>query len=697
MASHITVSKVPANKKSTISRPNRKPWCWNHVQLNIFLLIICSIITTFIAVTLYILIALHIPDINSLASYTPPATTIIFDKDKHEIGSAFTENRRLKDFSQLPQLLPKAFVAAEDARFYQHPGVDGWSILRALIHNIQVGRKGQGGSTITQQVARALLLSPEKTYTRKIKEAILAYRIDQALSKNEILHIYLNQIYLGERSYGVGAAAKTYFGKSVESLNLAEIAILAGLPQAPSKYSPLKHLQRSKRRQAYVLNRMAEDGYISPADARSAFNQPLPLQQSSAPPAEAGYFVQYIKNYINKTYSPTLLKSGGLTVYTSLDMHLQRNALQTLRQGLSKIAIRQDTPTPPPQGALISIEVQTSEVRALIGGDNFQTSQFDRATQAKRQPGSAFKPIIFAAALESSFTPNTIINDAPIEYKDTNGIWWRPKNFSGKFFGPTTLRNGLIHSRNIVAIKLLQAIGTTKAIKLAQHLGITTHLTPNLSMALGSSEVTLLELTNAYTVFANEGNYQKPIFIEKIIDRNGRILEENHPTPHQVIDAETAYQLTYIMRDVIEEGTGRRAKGIPYAAGKTGTTDHNMDAWFIGYTPILATGVWIGHDQCRSLGVRETGGVAAAPIWHDFMKKATNYRASQDFTTPPGITFIPIVKASGEFDYENSGTALWEAFKKKNLPAWQHRHLEEWTPTDLPARATDKQSMTRLR
>lgn len=675
------MSQAPSKRKPvkhSKSKPAQAvPWQWNHIHLSLFLLIICLFISIIIAASLYVLIALHIPNISSLASYNPPAATIILDKDGHEIGTAYTENRRLKNFSQLPPLLPKAFVAAEDARFYQHPGVDFWSILRALIHNLQSGNRGQGGSTITQQVARALLLSPEKTYTRKIKEAILAYRIDQALSKDEILHIYLNQIYLGERSYGVGAAAETYFGKPVESLNLAQIAILAGLPQAPSSYSPLSHLKRAKIRQAYVLNRMAEDGYISPEAARKAFAMPLSIKSPPEPPPEAGYFVQYVKNYINNKYGASLLNNGGLTVYTTLDMGLQQAAADTLRRGLSQLAIRQQTPIYPPQAALVSIEVKTGKVRALMGGDNFQTSQFDRATQAKRQPGSAFKPVIFAAALESKFTPNTLINDAPIEYKDKNGNIWNPQNFSGKYFGPTTIRNGLVHSRNIVAIKLLQAVGIKKAIDLAKEMGIESKLAPNLSLALGSSEVSLLELTNAYTVFANGGYFQPPQFIEKIVDRNGKILEKNHPARRRVMSKETAYQLTYMMKGVIEEGTGHAARGIKYAAGKTGTTDHYMDAWFIGYTPDLAAGVWVGHDQYKSLGPNETGGRAAAPIWKSFMKKAKSYSPTHDFVPPPGISFIPIARQSGDFEYKDPDQALWEAFKKKNLSTWENRRREE--------------------
>ena len=671
----------PANPpRKTILKPStksraRQPWQWSHNHLIAFLLLMSLALTSFISLTLYLVIALNIPDINSLASYQPAATTLILDDQGKTISAIYKENRYLVDLGKVPKLMGKAFVAAEDSRFFQHGGVDGWSILRALIHNLRVGGKGQGGSTITQQVARSLLLSPEKTYTRKIKEAILAYRIDKVLSKNDILHIYLNQIYLGEGAYGVGAAAMTYFGKPVSDLNLAEISILAGLPQAPSRYSPFKHFKKAKRRQAYVLNRMAEDGYITPTKARKTYLHPLfwqPQTSSSKPGGE--YFVQHVKNYLNKKYGAEFIRTSGLQVFTTLDLTLQKNAAKAVRQGLAQWGIRQQAShSSHPQAALVSLEIKTGQIKAMMGGVNFKESQFNRSTQAKRQPGSAFKPIIYAAALSHGLTPNTMINDEPIEFIDARGNRWEPRNFSGKFFGPTTLRNGLVHSRNIVTIKLLQEIGIKPAQKLAKDMGIRSNLTPNLSLALGASELSLLEMTSAYTVFASGGQYRKPLFIKKIIDRNGKILEENRPQPRQVLKEEVAYQMNYLLKGVIEEGTGQKAKGVPFAAGKTGTTDRNIDAWFIGYTPMLVTGVWMGHDQHKSLGPGETGGRSAAPIWLSYMKKAKAYRAASDFVVPEGITFIPISRESGDFEYLDTDNALWEAFRKDRMPAWKKR------------------------
>jgi penicillin-binding protein 1A len=635
----------------------KQPWVWRQIQLSIFLLSVSGALTFAITASLYLLAALNLPDIISMADYQPHATSLIFDKDGETVGWAFSENRQLADLADMPKLLTNAFVASEDARFFQHQGVDAWSIVRAIVHNIKDGGRGQGASTITQQVARSLLLSPEKTYTRKIKEAILAYRIDKFLSKNDILHIYLNQIYLGEGAYGVVAAANTYFGKPVKDLTLAEMSILAGLPQAPSRYSPFKHFEKAKTRQAYVLNRMAEDGYITPTAARKAYADPLLWATQAGPPVVADYFVQQVKNYVSDTYGRDVLNEGGLQIHTTLDLELQRNAANAIQQGVAQWKIRQPGGDKAPQSALVSIEVGSGRVLALVGGTEFKASQFNRATQAKRQPGSSFKPIIYATAFGKGFTPNSIIEDSPVEFKSGNGIW-RPKNYNGKFEGPTSLRNALIHSNNIVTIKLLQAVGTTPTIKLAHDMGIASTLTPNLSLALGSSVVSLMELTAAYSVFADNGQFRAPTLIDKIVDRNGKILEQHTSKPRQVLDERVAYQITYLLKGVIEEGTGKKAKGIPYSAGKTGTTDQDIDAWFVGYTPRLVTGVWMGYDKLQSLGKKETGGQAAAPTWLTFMTGASKYQANQDFTVPEGIAFVPTIsKENSAEEGTNQNTA----------------------------------------
>lgn len=644
----VPVPRDKTVRKTSKKRPTTRHWPqkpYTHIHCIGFLLFIAFLLSLFIGGTLYLFILLDIPDIKSIQNYRPYLTTRILDAKGQVVTLVYKENRILVSLKQMPDLLPKAFVAAEDARFYQHQGVDLWSIFRALAHNLMVGGRSQGGSTITQQMTRSLLLSRKKLYSRKIKEAILAYRIDSLLTKEDILFIYLNQIYLGEGAHGVEAAANTYFDKHVSELSLAEIAVLAGLPKAPSRYSPLNNMKLAKKRQAYVLNRMAEEGYITPAAARAAFNQPLQLARHERTDAN-GYFVQYVQNYAENKYGEDMVLTGGLTIYTTLDQDMQKIAADSIKKGVSDLAARRQgnvrsakrRPGKAPQGSLVVLEHKTGRIRAMVGGTDFTESQFNRAVQARRQPGSAFKPIVFAAALEKGFTPATLINDKPLRLPGpTRNKIWEPKNFDGKFNGPTTLRAGLIDSRNIVAIRLLQEVGVDPVIKLARKMGIGSPLARNLSLALGSSGVSLLELVAAYGTFGNGGRYIQPISINKITDRDGKILEKNTTESRPILDARTAYQVTLMLKGVIKEGTGKAVKGLDTpVAGKTGTTDHYMDAWFIGYTPELAIGVWVGYDQKRTLGRGETGGHVAAPIWRDFVKAIEKNNSKKSTFKVPG-------------------------------------------------------------
>ena len=657
MASH-----PPAKKKIRI---------WNHAQLSYFLLSIAAGLTFLICTTLFIFITLDLPDISSLDSYQPAQTTLIFDDRGEVVERVFSENRIVVPLKELPELLPQAFIAAEDARFYDHSGVDGWSIVRALVHNLRAGERRQGGSTITQQVARALLLSREKTYSRKIREAILAYRIDQRLSKEEILHIYLNHIYLGSGAYGVEAASWTYFTKSARDLNLAEMSLLAGLPQAPSRYTPLRHYTLAKRRQAYVLNRMAEEAYITPTAARRAYLHPLLWATSPQSAPENGYFLQQVKNQMEQRYGRKLLLEGGLRIYTSLNQELQQNAAAAVAHGIQNWEgrRRQSSGTERPQAALIAIEAGTGLVKAVSGGTDFSTSQFNRATQARRQPGSAFKPLIYAAAFDHGMTPATIIVDEPIRLRGAGPRQtWEPKNFTNRFYGPTTLRDGLVFSRNVVTVKILQQTGIDPVIKLARRLGISSPLSNNLSLALGSAELSVMELTAAYAAFANGGIYHQPIFVQSVRDRHGNLLEQNRLTGIRALDPRTAYQVTRLLEGVIKDGTGRGVAGIAIpAAGKTGTTDRYMDAWFIGYNPELVTGVWVGFDRQAPLGANESGGRAAAPVWQHFMQEAKKQFKNEEFLRPSGIVLIPINNAVGKFE-DNPRRISWEAFRTDNLP-----------------------------
>ncbi|UCD66240.1 MAG: penicillin-binding protein 1A [Deltaproteobacteria bacterium] len=546
-------------------------------------------------------------------------TSLVLASDNQVVKKIFEENRRLVSMETMPDLLPKAFVAAEDARFYEHPGVDFWSIFRALFHNLRAGSRAQGGSTITQQVTRSLLLSRKKVYSRKIKEAILAYRIDSVMSKDEILYIYLNQIYLGERAYGVEAAARTYFNKGVKNLSIGQIALLAGLPQAPSRYSPLKNIDLAKKRQAYVLNRMAEEGYIKAEAARKAFKEPLALYEPRDNLRGNDYYIQHVSNYVSNKYGQEILATGGLTIYTYLDPEIQHSAKTSIQRGSKTFAGKKKSP----QAAMVVMETGSGKVRAVVGGVSFTASQFDRAIQAKRQPGSAFKPIVYAAALEKGFTPDSILVDEPLSLAGASrGKTWEPKNFDNRYHGPTTLKTGLTQSYNIVAIKLLQEVGVDSVVSMAKDMGIRSKIKPDLTLALGTSGISLLEMTGAYSAFANLGTFTPPVFIAKIIDRQGNILEENSPRKVRVMSERTANQMNFMLQETISEGTGSRAKGLKAkSAGKTGTTDQNMDAWFIGYTSDFLTGVWVGHDNNISLGKNASGGNVAAPIWLDFMKK----------------------------------------------------------------------------
>ncbi len=632
-----------SNKRGSSSFSGKKAKVFTHKHCIGFLFIISFLLSIFVSSVLIIFVTLDVPNISSLDWYRPPVASRILDSNGSEVDRVFSENRSVVPLSSMPELLPKAFVAAEDDRFYQHSGVDFWSVLRAFVHNVRVGERAQGGSTITQQVTRSLLLSRKKLYSRKIKEAVFAYRLDSVLQKDEILHIYLNQIYLGEGAYGVEAAARAYFGKHVGELSLAEISLLAGLPKAPSRYSPLKNIELARKRQAYVLNRMAEEGYITPTAARRAFNKKLDLIDHRRKENGSKYFSQLVRNYVSSKYGRDILTNGGLVIHTTMDEALQREAAKSVSGVISwlfpkKLKRKPGTDTfEAPQAGLVSLDIKNGSIKAIVGGVSYADSQFDRAVQARRQPGSAFKPILYAAALEKGYTPASLVVDSPISLKGNGrNKLWEPKNFDGKFLGPTTVRTGLIESRNIVSIKLMQDVGTSSVINLARKLGIQSPLKSNLSLALGSSEVSLLELTSAYSAFGNNGKYTTPYFIEKIVDRDGNVLEINGSRSEQVLDKRTSFQITLMLQGVIESGTGRSARGLRVpAAGKTGTTDENVDAWFIGYTPDIVTGVWVGYDRKKTLGSGNTGGKIAAPIWLDFMRKATGgSKALSSFTVP---------------------------------------------------------------
>lgn len=663
-----------ASGKSNSTKRSKKPQkFWTHVHLGIFCLVISLFLSIIIGGMLYLLASLNLPDITSVVHYRPTPHTTILAADGTVLDRIYEDKRSFAPLEDMPDLLPKAFIAAEDARFRQHRGIDIPAILRAFVHNLKVDRPEEGGSTITQQTARMLLLNREKSYLRKIKEVILAIRIEQLLNKEEIFRIYLNRIYLGEGAYGVKAAALIYFDKRISELNLSEIALLAGLPQAPSRYSPFNNFALAKRRQAYTLNRMSEEGFIAPSEAKKAYRSQLALTPSlpdkdSEENGETGYFLQHIRNYITEKYAKELRYSGGLTIHTTLDPAIQEKAVNAVLKGITRWKKRHPGRSSAPQAGLVAMETETGRVKALVGGKSYVRSQFNRATQARRQPGSAFKPIIYAAALEKGYTPVTLINDAPLELTtNKTGRTWQPHNFSDDYYGPTTLYTGLVHSRNIVAVKLLQKTGITRVKRLAHNLGISSPLADNPALALGTSEISLLELTAAYSTFANQGKFNAPVFIDRITDKQGKIIEDNTARGQRVLSRESAYQLTHILQAVIDEGTGEPAKGLESdSAGKTGTTDKQRDGWFIGYSPELAAGIWMGFDRGKSLGERETGGKACAPVWLDFMKKISS--GDREFQPPEEIVFGPFDKKSGDYQPDNENMSDWLPFKKGNLP-----------------------------
>lgn len=614
-----------STKPSAKTEPLEEPppftgWVFDQTTLIKLLLSTAGLVTLLIGMALAWFMSL--PNIRSVHDYRPLVATLILDRNNRPIDTIAKEFRVVIPCSDMPALLPQAFIAAEDSRYMEHAGLDGWSIFRALFNNLRSGRRSQGGSTITQQVTRALLLSREKSYLRKFTEAVLSYRLERMLSKEEILYIYLNEIYLGEGAYGVEAAARTYFGKKASQLTLGEIALLAGLPQSPSNYSPIKQPEAARARQRYVLNRMAEDDIITAEAAREAYDKGLQLAADWRKSLN-GYFALYVRHQLLTRYSEADLYQQGMTVATTIDSDLQEAAAQAIQKGVAKVVERHPMQSAP-QGALVALDTATGRIRVMIGGVDFNDTQYNRATQANRQPGSAFKPLIYAAALERGVSLTTVFNDRPISLPAGGGKLWHPQNFHNEYQGALTLNEALVRSSNVIAVRLLQQTGLDRVTRLAKEMGITTPLQADLTLALGASPVSVLEMTAAFTAFANQGMYHYPVGITRVSDRDGRVTPWPQSPGCQVISRENAIGLNAALAQVVQRGTGKNAAGIPGATGKTGTTDNYVDAWFIGSAPDLTTGVWIGYDRNTSLGAGETGGQTAAPVWKHFMQQTLN-------------------------------------------------------------------------
>jgi 1A family penicillin-binding protein len=587
-----------------------------------------------------------LPSVTALESFQPLQGSRVYDDNDELITELHVERRIFVPLAHIPQTLRDAVIATEDRRFYSHFGVDPIGIARAVWQNYRRGRIVEGGSTITQQLTKVLFLTPDKSLDRKMKEAVLAIELERRYTKDRILEMYLNQVYFGNGAYGVEAASRTYFGKSVTELGVREAALLAGLPRAPSTYSPFEHGEAARRRREVVLRRMVEYGALNDADAKKLARADLGLIPPERRRTTGQYFLEYVQQTLEAKYGADMVFKGGLSVYTTLNPTMQLTAEQALRDGLKALEGRAKAarPNERPEGAIVTIEPQTGYVRAIVGGYDFFRSEFNRAVQARRQPGSAFKPFVYIAALESGFTPASRVEDAPVSYAiGPNGQSWKPDNYDRKFRGSTTLQQAIEESVNVVTVKLQEQIGLNRTVRVARRLGISSPLDVNLSMALGTSDLTLLELTSAYAALANQGAWLPPTTIRYVTDAQGKLLEEHVPEPREAVSPENAYVITHMLRGVVERGTGQAAKalGRPVAA-KTGTTNDYSNAWFVGFTPRLATGVWVGYDRPRSLGKDETGSRVAVPIWVSFMSKALGDTPREDFPVPDKIVFVPV-------------------------------------------------------
>lgn len=723
----------------------------------------------------YLAIAKGVPSIEDIKRYRPTDGTKVYSDDDALIGEFKVEKGIFVPLSSIPGHLKNAVIAVEDSRFWQHKGIDYIGIGRALIKDMVHMSLKEGGSTITQQLAKIIFLTPEKTIQRKIKEAQLAIRLEKELTKNEILELYLNRAYFGHGAYGVEMASRLYFGKSVSQINLPEAALLAGLLKAPNAYSPYNNLLSAKQRQEIVLARMQEEGYLKPSEMLQAKKQTITLSSLRANRDAHNYFLEYIRQKLEQDLGIEIVYKGGLRVYTTLNKDAQIYAQRALQEGLREVDKRMgwrgpigkkndlktegdeedkvafsasvgdistgvvisvnqkeavikargvvgklmlndalwaskviDKKTgkakniknfklidilskgdivwvrfktiagkqiafsleqePDVEGALVAIEPETGFVKALVGGFSFTKSEYNRAIYAKRQVGSAIKPIIYAAGLESGFTPASIINDEPVSYPDGLGGKWEPENYDRKYYGPTRLREALAYSRNIVTVRLVDAIGIDKLIALARDMGINAEMPRDLTIALGSISIAPLDLANVYSVFANGGIRNKPISIRYITDSTGKVLESSEPEGIEVLSPQTSFLITSMMKDVVAYGTGMRANIGRPVAGKTGTTNDYKDAWFVGYTPQLVSCVWVGFDDMkRSLGPGEVGGRAAAPIFADFMKNVLSDKPTLDFGLPDGVVRVAIDPSTGLLPY-NEASGIFEYFKEGTQP-----------------------------
>ena len=550
-----------------------------------------------------------LPDVKALEGYRPFEASVVYSSDGQVLTEFFYERRKFVPHYEIPEIIKKAFVAAEDVRFYKHPGVDVIGILRALYRDIKAGGIVEGGSTITQQLAKMLFLKPEKSITRKIKEAILSIQIERKYTKDEILGLYLNQAYFGNRAYGIAAASEAYFGKSFKELTHAQIALLASLPKAPSAYNPFKKPDIAIKRRNIVLQKMLEEGFITREQYNEALKEALP-EHPYWRKFEAPYFVETLRQELESKYGERLYKDG-LRIYSTIDYNLQKKAEEAVRNGLIEIHKRVK---PQVQASLIAIDLKTGYVKALVGGNDFWETQYNRVFSL-RQPGSAFKPFVYAVALMDGWSPDDTILDSPVSFPGSvQGKSWSPKNYNNEYHGEVPLRKAIALSLNAATVRLASQVGIKNVVEFAEQCGLTTKIHPYLSTALGASDVKPIELTAAYSVFAT-GKKIKPVFYEKITDHNGITIEENKSEIQQILPEEIVEQMRELLQEVVLSGTAQTAKELGREVyGKTGTTNDFSDAWFVGFDDNLLVGVWVGRDNHKPIGAKEAGARAALPI-----------------------------------------------------------------------------------
>lgn len=695
----------------------------------IFTFVITAVLCIFAAAAFTYYVLTGIPPVYELEEYSPSLTTKVFDKNNNLIYEFSVEKRQLVPLDEIPVDIQNAVISMEDRNFFNHAGFSLKGIVRALVNDIVLGKAAQGGSTVTQQLSRGVFLTKEKKLIRKIREIFLSVQIEYAFSKQEILQMYLNEIYFGEGAYGVKAAAKKYFNKDLEDLTLGESAMLVGVIPLPSRYNPFAHQESAKKRRALVLNSMKEMGFITDKEAKAANAEPLP-EKRPADDKPGLYFIEYIRRILEPKYGIETFWKGGLNIYTTIDIEKQAAAEKIMNERLHDYDVRlakdlgievvdeniaseevgdeQDTSNkeekqpkedyPQLQGAFYARDVKTGAIRIMIGGRDYEQSRFNRATQAKRQPGSSFKPYVWMAALEKGYTPSSLIRDLDMVFYFDGKQWrifdeakdqyslqlaaqpfmyskdfdvWAPKNFSGNSSGFSTLRRALELSKNLVAVNLIDAVGVKNTIDVARRAGLKSPLPKAPALALGVAVVSLNEHVSALSTFANNGIYVEEYAIERVEDQNGRVLEQHIPNEKEAFSPQDSYILINMMKGVVQRGTGGAARALNRPiAGKTGTSQNHRDTWFIGMTPNIAAGAWMGYDDdtAQESG-KWTGGGTVAPWWTAIMQEVLKDEPATDFTVPDGISFAFINSETGKLALPGDRNKFLEAFKKGTEPS----------------------------